>query len=369
MVVLHLYLKVPLFIQMREGKFFFCLFSLWRNIVNGQFPFLILIVTRDVSNLHYFPLQRYWDLIQRHQINVFYTSPTAIRSVKRYGNEIPKKYDLSSLRILGTVGEPINPEAWVWYYEVIGRSKCTVVDTYWQTETGGHLLTNLPGSIPMKPGSCTLPFFGVEAVVLNQQTGEEILEKEAEGVLAIKQPWPGIARTCLGDHGRYLDVYMNPYPGYYCTGDAVKRDSDGYIYVTGRIDDVINVSGHRIGTAEIESALVFHPGVSQAAVIGIPHDIKGQAICCFTTLTMGYEESDELIKELKALVRKSIGPFATPDIICPTPNLPTTRSGKIMRRILRKIASNEADTLGDVSTLSDPSVVEDLIQRMKIYNK
>lgn len=228
------------------------------------------------------------------------------------------------------------------------------------------MISNLPGAIPMKPGSCTLPFFGVEAVVLDQRTGEELKGNDVEGVLAFRQPWPGMARTTLGDHQRYLNVYMQPYPGYYCTGDAVKRDEDGYIFIIGRIDDVINVSGHRIGTAEIESALVAHPAVSQAAVIGMPHDIKGQAICCFTMLTKGYEENlseEQLIQELRTTVRKTIGPFASPDIICICQNLPTTRSGKIMRRILRKISSNEMDTLGDISTLSDPSVVEDIYNR------
>jgi acetyl-CoA synthetase len=234
------------------------------------------------------------------------------------------------------------------------------------------MISNLPGAIPMKPGSCTLPFFGVDAVVLDQRTGEELVGNDVEGVLAIRQPWPGMARTNLGDHERYLKVYMQPYPGYYCTGDAVKRDEDGYIFIIGRIDDVINVSGHRIGTAEIESALVAHPAVSQAAVIGMPHDIKGQAICCFTMLTVGYEDEiveDQLIQDLRTVVRKTIGPFASPDVICLCQNLPTTRSGKIMRRILRKIASDEMDTLGDISTLSDPSVVEDLYKRFALALK
>jgi len=307
---------------------------------------------------------RYWDMVERHKINIFYTAPTAIRSLMRYGDEAPAKYDLSSLRVLGSVGEPINPEAWRWYYEVIGNKHCTVVDTYWQTETGGHIITNQPGSIPMKPGSCTLPFFGIDAVVLDATSGKEIEGNGIDGVLAIKQPWPGMARTCLGDHDRYKNVYMKPYPGYYFAGDAVERDDDGYYWITGRVDDVINVSGHRIGTAEVESALVAHPAVSQAAVVGFPHDIKGQAICCFTTLTVGYEESDELIQQLRATVRSHIGPFATPDLIIPTPSLPMTRSGKIMRRVLRKITAGEADSLGDTSTLADPSIVDELIQRV-----
>jgi len=312
---------------------------------------------------------RYWDMVQRHKISVFYTAPTAIRSLMRFGDEAPKKYDLSSLRILGTVGEPINPEAWRWYYEIIGSSNCSVVDTYWQTETGGHVITNLPGITPMKPGSCTLPFYGIDTVVLDPATGLEIEGNGIDGVLAIRQPWPGVTRTCLGDHERYLNVYMKPYPGYYFPGDGCHRDKDGYIWITGRVDDVLNVSGHRIGTAEVESALVAHPAVAQAAVIGFPHDIKGQGICCYTTLTVGYEESDDLIKELRLAVRTSIGPFATPDMIIPATGLPMTRSGKIMRRILRKIASSELDTLGDTSTLADPSVVDDLIEKVSKHTK
>jgi len=303
---------------------------------------------------------RYWDMVQRHKITVFYTAPTAIRSLMRFGDDAPNKYDLSSLKVLGTVGEPINPAAWKWYYEVIGKGKCAVVDTYWQTETGGHVITNLPGITPMKPGSCTLPCYGIEVVVLDPATGVEITTSPAEGVLAIKQPWPGLARTCLGDHQRYLNVYMKPYPGYYFAGDGCRRDEDGFIWITGRVDDVLNVSGHRIGTAEVESALVAHPAVAQAAVVGVPHEIKGQGICCFTTLKEGFPESDELIKQLRMAVRTAIGPFATPDMVIPTASLPMTRSGKIMRRILRKIAAGELDTLGDTSTLLDPSVVETL---------
>ena len=307
---------------------------------------------------------RYWDMVQRHKITIFYTAPTAIRALMRFGDGPPNKYDLSSLRLLGSVGEPINPEAWRWYYQVIGHEKCAILDTYWQTETGGHIITNLPGITPMKPGSCTLPCYGIDAVVLDPQTGKELEGNNVEGVLAIRQPWPGITRTCLNDHDRYMTVYMRPYPGYYFPGDGCTRDEDGYIWITGRVDDVLNVSGHRIGTAEVESALVAHPAVAQAAVVGFPHDVKGQAICCYTTLTEGFEESQELTKELRNLVRSTIGPFASPDIICPTPGLPLTRSGKIMRRILRKIASDELDTLGDTSTLSDPSVVDTLITKL-----
>lgn len=312
---------------------------------------------------------RYWDMVQRHKITVFYTAPTAIRSLMRFGDDAPKKYDLSSLKVLGTVGEPINPAAWKWYFDVIGKGRCAVVDTYWQTETGGHVITNLPGVTPMKPGSCTLPCYGIEVVVLDAATGKEIESSPAEGVLAIKQPWPGMARTCLGDHQRYLNVYMKPYPGYYFTGDGCRRDEDGFIWITGRVDDVLNVSGHRIGTAEVESALVAHPAVAQAAVVAVPHEIKGQGICCFTTLTDGYAESADLIKELRQAVRTSIGPFATPDMIIPTVALPMTRSGKIMRRILRKIAAGELDTLGDTTTLLDPSVVDTLSAKVETLRK
>eukprot|EP00980_Cylindrotheca_fusiformis_P004167 scaffold909_cov135-Cylindrotheca_fusiformis.AAC.24 len=316
---------------------------------------------------------RYWDMVQRHKINQFYTAPTAIRLLMRYGDDAPKQYDLSSLKVLGTVGEPINPEAWRWYYEVVGKSQCTVVDTYWQTETGGHIITNLPGVTPMKPGSCTLPFYGIDAVVLDPVSGKEMTEPDEhghyEGVMAIRQPWPGMARTCLEDHERFLNVYLKPYPGYYFTGDTVSRDTDGYHFIIGRMDDVINVSGHRIGTAEVESALVVHPAVAQAAVVGQPHDIKGQSICAFCMLTMGYEESPDLLKELRGSVRSEIGAFCSPDLIVIAPSLPMTRSGKIMRRILRKIVCGETDSLGDTSTLADPSIVEILIKKVESMKK
>lgn len=311
---------------------------------------------------------RYWDMIERHRITQFYTAPTAIRSLMRYGDAVPKRYDLSSLKILGSVGEPINPEAWRWYYEVVGDSKCTIVDTYWQTETGGHIVTNLPGVTPMKPGSCTLPMFGIDTVVLDPVDGhlvEQVPGKPIEGVLAVRQPWPGMARTCLGDHERFMTVYLKPYPGYYFTGDAVLRDKDGYHFITGRVDDVLNVSGHRIGTAEVESALVLHPAVAQAAVVGKPHPIKGESITGFVMLTEGFEDSPELIKELRNQVRSEIGPFASPDMLWVAPSLPMTRSGKIMRRILRKIVAGETDSLGDTSTLADPSIVDTLIEKVK----
>jgi acetyl-CoA synthetase len=305
---------------------------------------------------------RYWDMVERHKISVFYTAPTAVRSLIRFGDDVPKKYDLSSLRILGSVGEPINPAAWNWYYDAVGNKQCTIVDTYWQTETGGHIVTNIPGVTPQKPGSIGTALYGIDTVVLDPMTGEIVEGNDVSGVFAIRSPWPGMARTCLGDHERYLDTYFKPYPGYYFTGDAVYRDKDGFYFITGRVDDVLNVSGHRIGTAEVESALVKHPSIAQAAVVGRPHPIKGEAIIAFATLTeSNAEEEDELVKELRMLVRGEIGPFAAPDIIALTPALPMTRSGKIMRRVLRKISAGEADQLGDVSTLADPGVVDTLI--------
>jgi acetyl-CoA synthetase len=306
---------------------------------------------------------RYWDMIQRHQITQFYTAPTAIRSLMRFGDEIPQKYDLTSLKLLGSVGEPMNPAAWEWYYRQIGSERCTVVDTYWQTETGGHMLTNLPGITPMKPGSCALPMYGIDPVVLDVVTGEEQVGPAA-GVLCVRRPWPGMARTCLGDHARFETVYLQPYPGYYFTGDSVSRDKDGFHFITGRVDDVLNVAGHRIGTAEIESALVAHPAVAQAAVVGKPHPVKGEAITGFVMLAVDHEESPELIAELRTQVRSQIGPFASPDILWVVPSLPMTRSGKIMRRILRKIVAGETDSLGDTSTLADPSIVDVLIDKV-----
>jgi acetyl-CoA synthetase len=312
---------------------------------------------------------RYWDLVEKHKVNVFYTAPTAIRSLMKFGDEAPKKYDLSSLRVLGTVGEPINPAAWRWYNEVIGNNKATVVDTYWQTETGGHVCANLPGIHEPKPGSCRGGLYGVDLGILDPKTGEE-LHGEAEGVLVIKKPWPGLANTILNDHDRFMTTYLKPYPGFYFAGDGARRDEDGYIWVTGRVDDVINTSGHRIGTAEVESALVASPAVAQAAVVGYPHDVKGEGICCYVTLTNGYDFTPETQKELKMAVRKAIGAFATPDLIVEAPALPMTRSGKIMRRILRKIAANEAgdagEGLGDISTLADPSCVKNLIASVAV---
>ena len=304
---------------------------------------------------------RFWQICDKHNVASFYTAPTAIRVLMGAGDEAVKKSKRSNLRLLGTVGEPINPEAWEWYYRVVGDSRCPIVDTWWQTETGAHMLTPLPGATPLKPGSATLPFFGVQPVLLDDQ-GNEIKGNPAEGSLAIKHSWPSQMRTVYGDHERFYETYFSMYPGYYFSGDGARRDEDGYYWITGRVDDVLNVSGHRLGTAEIESALVLHEKVSEAAVVGYPHEITGQGICAYVTLMTGEEGDDELKKELVALVRKEIGPIAKVGIIQWAPGLPKTRSGKIMRRILRKVAANELDNLGDTSTLADPSVVDYLIK-------
>jgi acetyl-CoA synthetase len=305
---------------------------------------------------------RFWAVCEKHKVNQFYTAPTAIRALMGQGEAFVKKYDLSSIKVLGTVGEPINPEAWNWYNDVVGKGEAPIVDTWWQTETGGHLMTPLPGAISTKPGSCTLPFFGVQPVILEPTTGREILDTEAEGVLCIKDSWPGQMRTVWGDHDRFISAYFSDYKGYYFTGDGCRRDADGYYWITGRVDDVINVSGHRMGTAEVESALVAHPKVAEAAVVGYPHDIKGQGIYCYVTLMSGEAPSEELRVELRNWVRKEIGPIASPDLLQWAPGLPKTRSGKIMRRILRKVAEDDFGALGDTSTLADPSVVDDLIE-------
>ena len=305
---------------------------------------------------------RFWQVCDKHKINQFYTAPTAIRALMGQGSEFVKKCDLSSLKVLGTVGEPINPEAWNWYNEVVGKGRCPIVDTWWQTETGGHLLTPIPGAIATKPGSATFPFFSIQPVILDPQSGQELTEKECEGVLCIKDSWPGQMRTVYGDHERFIKTYFSDYKGYYFTGDGCRRDADGYYWITGRVDDVINVSGHRMGTAEVESALVAHEQVSEAAVVGYPHDIKGQGIYCYVTLMAGEKPTEELRKELRDWVRKEIGPIASPDLVQWAPGLPKTRSGKIMRRILRKIAEDDFNSLGDTSTLAEPAVVEDLIE-------
>jgi acetyl-CoA synthetase len=304
---------------------------------------------------------RFWQVVDKHQVNIFYTAPTAIRAIAALGDEFVTRHQRSSLRILGTVGEPINPEAWLWYHRVVGEERCPIVDTWWQTETGGILLSPIPGAIPTKPGSATLPFFGVEPVVLDSETGK-VLEGEAQGVLAIKATWPGQMRTLYGDHGRFEQTYFSAYKGYYFTGDGVRRDRDGYFWIIGRVDDVINVSGHRLGTAEVESALVEHKAVAEAAVVGYPHGIKGTGVYAFVTLNHDIKATDDLRRELTQFVRTHIGAFATPDVIHWAPALPKTRSGKIMRRILRKIAAHEVDQIGDTSTLADPSVVEYLVK-------
>ena len=308
---------------------------------------------------NYPSMSRFWEVIDKHKVNIFYTAPTAIRSLMGAGEEPVKKTSRASLRLLGSVGEPINPEAWEWYYRVVGDNRCPIVDTWWQTETGGILISPLPGATAMKPGSATRPFFGVRPEIVD--ANGDILDGACEGNLVIADSWPGQMRTVYGDHERFVQTYFSTYPGKYFTGDGCRRDTDGYYWITGRVDDVINVSGHRMGTAEVESALVAHPKVSEAAVVGYPHDIKGQGIYAYVTLMTGEQPSDALRKELVNWVRKEIGPIASPDVIQWAPGLPKTRSGKIMRRILRKIAENEFGALGDTSTLSDPSVVDDLI--------
>ena len=305
---------------------------------------------------------RFWEVCAKHKVTQFYTAPTAIRSLMGMGPEWVEKHDLSSLRLLGSVGEPINPEAWNWYNTHVGKGNCPIVDTFWQTETGGHLITPLPGAIPQKPGSATMPFFGVNPIILDPANGTVMEATETDGVLCIADSWPGQMRTLWGDHARFEEAYFAQYRGYYFTGDGCRRDADGYYWITGRVDDVINVSGHRMGTAEVESALVAHPKVAESAVVGYPHDIKGQGIYAYVTLMKDVEPTDALRKELEAWVRTEIGPIAKPDLIQWAPGLPKTRSGKIMRRILRKIAENDFGSLGDTSTLADPSVVEDLIE-------
>ena len=302
---------------------------------------------------------RFWQVIDKHKVNQFYTAPTAIRALMGSGDDFVSKTSRSSLKLLGTVGEPINPEAWDWYYRVVGESRCPIVDTWWQTETGAHMLTPLPGAMALKPGSATLPFFGIEPAILDPE-GKEV-DGAGEGLLMIKKSWPSQIRTVFNDHQRCIDTYFSAYPGYYFTGDGARRDEDGYYWITGRVDDVLNVSGHRLGTAEVESALVLHDAVAEAAVVGSPHDIKGQGIFCFVTLMKGVNPDEDLKKQLIALCAAEIGPIAKPDTIRWAPGLPKTRSGKIMRRILRKLACGEYENLGDISTLADPSVVKQLV--------
>jgi acetyl-CoA synthetase len=301
---------------------------------------------------------RFWDVVEKYRVTVFYTAPTAIRAMMRDGDQWPDRHDLSGLRLLGSVGEPINPEAWMWYHRVIGHENCPIVDTWWQTETGGILISPLPGAIATKPGSATRPFFGVDPLIIRQDGSE--CDVDEGGYLVIRKAWPGIMRTVYGDHERFKNTYFSQYPGYYFTGDGARKDEDGYIWLTGRVDDVINISGHRLGTAEVESALVSHPSVAEAAVVGFPHDIKGEGIYSYVILREGFSASEELRKELIQHVRKVIGPIATPDRVQFAPGLPKTRSGKIMRRILRKIAHNEIENIGDTSTLVDPAIVNTL---------
>jgi acetyl-CoA synthetase len=303
---------------------------------------------------------RFWQVCDKHKVNTFYTAPTALRSLMRLGDEPVKKTSRRSLRLLGSVGEPINPEAWEWYYHTIGKARCPIVDTWWQTETGGHMIAPVPGALKMKPGSASLPFFGVMPAIVD--TSGKVIEGPGEGTLVITHPWPGQMRTVYGNHQRFIETYFSAFPGMYFTGDGARRDEDGYYWITGRVDDVLIVSGHNLGTAEIESALVLHDAVAEAAIVGYPHDIKGQGIYAYVTLKQGVEPSDDLRKDLVKLVRAEIGPIATPDIIQWAPGLPKTRSGKIMRRILRKIAANQMDQLGDTSTLADPGVVDDLVK-------
>ncbi|KAK3855085.1 hypothetical protein Pcinc_038489, partial [Petrolisthes cinctipes] len=302
---------------------------------------------------------RFWEIIEKYKVSKFYTAPTAIRTLMKFGDEPVKKYDLSSLSVLGSVGEPINPEAWLWYYRVVGDSNVSIVDTFWQTETGGHVITPLPGATPTKPGSACFPFFGVDVVLLDDE-GHEI-KGEGEGYLVFSRPWPGMMRSVYGDHERFETTYFKKFPGYYCTGDGAKRDKDGYIWVTGRIDDMLNVSGHLLSTAQVESALVEHEAVAEAAVVARPHTVKGECLYCYVTLAEGHNYDTTLITQLKNKVRGKIGAFATPDFMQLAPGLPKTRSGKIMRRVLRKVAVGDRD-LGDISTLADPSVVEVLFQ-------
>ncbi len=350
--------------DLQEGEIFWCTADVgWVTghsyVVYG--PLAIGSTTLAFEGVPNYPdASRFWQVVDKHQVNVFYTAPTAIRALMREGEAPVKKTSRASLRLLGTVGEPINPEAWEWYYRVVGEQRCPIVDTWWQTETGGHLITPLPGATALKPGSATTPFFGVQPGIVDSDGN--LLEGEAEGALVIKHPWPSQMRTVYGDHQRFADTYFSTFPGYYFTGDGARRDADGYYWITGRMDDVLNVSGHRMGTAEVESALVLHESVAEAAVVGFPHDIKGQGIYAYVTLVKGVEPTDALRKELVDLVREEIGPIAKPDVIQWAPGLPKTRSGKIMRRILRKIAANELDTLGDTSTLADPGVVDELVE-------
>jgi acetyl-CoA synthetase len=347
----------------REGEVYWCTadvgwvtghsYILYGPLANGA----TTLMFEGVPN--YPDPSRFWQVVDKHKVSIFYTAPTAIRALMREGEEYVRRTSRKSLRILGTVGEPINPEAWLWYYDNVGEGRCPIVDTWWQTETGGILITPLPGATPLKPGSATRPFFGIEPVIVDGE-GKRI-EGAGEGNLCLARPWPGMMRTVYGDHRRFVETYFSTFPSLYFTGDGARRDEDGFYWITGRVDDVINVAGHRLGTAEIESALVAHPKVAEAAVVGYPHDIKGQGIYAYVTLRIDEAPSEELRDELVAWVRREIGPIAAPDLLQWAPGLPKTRSGKIMRRILRKIAADEHEALGDVTTLADPTVVVDLV--------
>lgn len=364
-------MTTQLVFDLREEETFWCTadigwitghtYSVYGPLINGYTSVLF----EGVPN--YPDFDRYWQIVAKYRVDKFYTAPTVIRALAKEGNRHVAKHDISSLKLLGTVGEPINPEAWRWYYKQIGRDWCPIIDTWWQTETGGHMLTPLPGVAPLKPGSCSFPFFGVDPVILDPETTEEIRFPDQEGALFIRRPWPGMARTVYGDHERFRKTYFVKKAGLYFTGDGAKKDQDGYYWITGRIDDVINVSGHRIGTAELESAMVLHESVAEAAVVGFPHPVKGQGIYAFVMLNTGVPKTDQLKKELTNLVRKQIGAIATPDAIQWADALPKTRSGKIMRRLLQKIASGAVGDLGDISTLADPTVIEKLIaQRLSV---
>ncbi len=363
--LLYAAITTRLTFDLKEDEVFWCTadigwvtghtYGVYGPLINGYTSVLF----EGVPN--YPDFDRYWAIVERYRVAKFYTAPTVIRALAKEGHEHVEKHDISSLKLLGSVGEPINPEAWRWYHHWVGRDWCPIMDTWWQTETGGHMLTPLPGVAPIKPGSCSFPFFGVDPVILDD-VGGEVKFPGQEGVLCIRKPWPGMARTVYGDHERFKETYFSQAPGMYFTGDGAKQDEDGYYWIIGRIDDVINVSGHRLGTAEIESALVLHEKVAEAAVVGFPHAVKGQGIYAFVTLNSGVVKSDELKKDLVKLVRSEIGPIATIDVLQWADALPKTRSGKIMRRILQKIAAGKTDEIGDTSTIADPSVVDQLIQ-------
>ncbi len=364
--LLHTAMTTKLVFDLREEETFWCTadigwitghsYIVYGPLING----FTSVMFEGVPN--YPGFDRYWEICAKHRVDKFYTAPTVIRSLAKEGGEHVAKHDISCLKLLGTVGEPINPEAWRWYYHHVGRNWCPIVDTWWQTETGGQMMTPLPGVAPIKPGSCSFPFFGIDPVILDPETGEEVKFAGQEGALFITRPWPGMARTVFGDHERFKETYFSKLPGMYFTGDGAKKDEDGYYWITGRIDDVINVSGHRLGTAEVESALVLHPLVAEAAVVGFPHPIKGQGIYAFVTLNTGAEKSDDLKKDLVKQVRTQIGPIATPDALQWADALPKTRSGKILRRLLQKIAAGNVNDLGDTTTIADPTIIDQLVK-------